>query len=303
MTDRDVRLAQVLDRLTPPLPEYRHDWQDVLARAAQGRRYRLTRSSRRLGVLALAVVAGVVGVVLGVTTPWKSAPRLIEANVVGRAEAALALPSGTVLHMKLEDSYSDGSGQATRITTELWLSHDGKFHGFVDDPTLGQRVEIGGTQDLRRSVEYDPGANAIGPGLVGGTFYSFGDDVRVLRRQLARGVATAAGETTIGGRQVLRIRLKSVGLDCKPVVDYLFVDPKTYYPVEYRVTDFGSRGGTKPPTNYYRIPAVRRFQTFERLPATAANLRLTSIEAMHPTAKVYPPVTTKPPVPPCASPR
>ena len=52
-----------------------------------------------------------------------------------------------------------------------------------------------------------------------------------------------------------------------------------------------------------RIPAVRRFRTFERLPATAASLRLTSIEAMHPTAKVYPPVTTRPALPPCASPR
>jgi hypothetical protein len=302
MTDRDVRLAQVLDRFTPALPEYRHDWQDVLGRA-QSRRYRLARPSRRLGVLAVAVVAGVVAVTLGVTTPWKSAPGLVEAQVVGRAEAALALPSGTVLHMKLEDSSRDASGKPTTITTELWLSHDGVFHGFVDDPTVGERVEIGGTQDLRRSVEYDPRTNAIGPGLVGGTFYSFGDDVRVLRRQLARGAATADGETTIGGRRVLRIRLRSVGPDCKPVADYLFVDPKTYDPVEYRVTDFGSRAGTKPPTTYYRIPAIRRFRTFERLPATSANLRLSSIEAMHPTAKVYPPVTTRPPLPPCASPR
>jgi hypothetical protein len=164
-------------------------------------------------------------------------------------------------------------------------------------------VEIGGTQDLRRSVQYDPRTNAIGAGLVVPMFYSFGDDVQVLRRQLARGAATADGQTTIGGRQMLRIRLKSVGPDCKPVVDYLFVDPKTYDPVEYRVTDFGSRAGTKPPTTYYRIPAVRRFRVFERLAATPANLRLTSIEAMHPTAKVYPSPTTRPALPPCASPR
>jgi hypothetical protein len=298
MTDRDVRLVRVLDRFTPALSEYRHDWQDVLGRA-QGRRYRRARPSRRIGVLAVAIVVGVVAVALGVTTPWKSAPGLVEAQVVGRAEAALALPSGTVLHMKLTDS----SPSEPTITTELWLNHDGEFHGFVDDPAVGQRVEIGGTQDLRRSVEYDPRTNAIGPRLVGGTSYSFADDVRVLKRQLARGAATFDGETTIDGRRVLRIRLKSVGPDCKPVVDYLFVDPKTYDPVEYRVTDFGSRAGTKPSTTYYRIPAVRRFRTFERLPATSANLRLTSIEAMHPTAKVYPPVTTRPALPPCASPR
>jgi hypothetical protein len=301
MTDRDVRLAQVLDRLTPALPEYQHDWQDVLQRA-QSRRRRRVRQSSRVGLL-IAVAAAVVGVALGLTTPWESAPRLIEAKVVGRAEAALTLSSGTVLHMKLEDSFRDELGQPTTITTELWLNRNGEFHGFVDDPTLGRRVEIGGTQDLRRSVEYDPRTNAIGPGLVGGTFYSFGDDVRVLRRQLARGSAIFAGETKVGDRQVVRIRLKSVGPDCKPVVDYLFVDPRTYDPVEYRVTDFESRAGTKPPTTYYRIPAVRRFRTFERLPATSANLRLTSIEAMHPDAKVYPPVATTPPLPSCASPR
>jgi hypothetical protein len=205
--------------------------------------------------------------------------------------------------MKLEDSFRDGLGQPTTIAIELWVSHDGEFHGFVDDPSIGQRVEIGGTQDLLRAVQYDPRTNAIGPGLVVAMFYSFGDDVQVLRRQLARGAATADGQTTIARRQVLRIRLKSVGLDCKPVVDYLFVDPRTYQPVEYRVTDFGSRAGTKPPTTYYRIPAVRRFSVFERLAATPANLRLTSIEAMHPTAKVYPLPTTKPALPRCASPR
>jgi hypothetical protein len=299
MTDRDPRLGEVLDRLTPPLAEYHYDWRDVLARA-QRESYRPALPSRRLGVL-IALVAGIVAVTLTATTPWKGAPTLVEANVVGRAEAALALPSGTVLHMRLEDSSTDGPGRPTVITTELWLDHDGEFHGFVDDPSVGRRVEIGGTQDLRRSVEYDPRTNAIGPGLVGGTFYSFGDDVRVLRRQLARGAATVDGETTVAGRHVVRIRLKSVGADCKPVVDYLFVDPRTYQPVEYRVTDFGSRAGTTPPTTYYRIPVVRRFRTFERLPATSANLRLTSIEAMHPTAKVYPPPTTRPERPRCLS--
>jgi hypothetical protein len=300
VTDRDVRLARALDRLTPALPEYQHDWQDVLGRA-QSRPHRLARPSRRVAIGVAFAVVGAVAVALGVTTPWESGPRFLEAKVVGRAQAALALSSGTVLHMKLEDNYKD-NGRPTTITTELWLNHRGEFHGFVDDPIVG-RVEIGGTQDLGRSVEYDPRTNAIGPGLVGGTFYSYGDDVRVLRKELARGAATADGETTIDGRKVVRIRLKSVGPDCKPVVDYLFVDPKTYYPVEYRVIDFGSRSGTKPHTTYYRIPAVRRFQTFERLPATPANLRLTSIEAMHPSAKVYPPVSTRPALPPCASPR
>ena len=103
MTDRDVRLARALDRFTPALPDYQHDWQDVLGRA-QSRRHRLARPSRRFAIaVAVAVVAGV-GVALGVTTPWQSEPRFLEAKVVGRAEAALALPSGTVLHMMVKDT-------------------------------------------------------------------------------------------------------------------------------------------------------------------------------------------------------
>jgi hypothetical protein len=295
-TDRDAAVLEVLERLTPRLPHYPHDWEDVLERARPGRSRRVA-PRRRLAV-AIAVLATAVAVALGLTTPWTHAPGIIDKHIVARAEAALTLPAGTVLHMKWEDAEA---GNSTTSTFEIWLGHDGRFHGFVTDGATGQRVEIGGTEDLRQSVEYDPRTNAIGNGLVNGMSYSIGDDVAVLRRELAKGMAIADGEATIDGQRVARIRLDSTGLDCKPVVDYLFVDPKTFYPVEYRVTVFASRGSTTPHVTYARAPLVRRFRTFERLPATPANRRLTSITALHPTAKVYATPTTRPPVPPCAT--
>jgi hypothetical protein len=297
-TDRDPAVLEVLERLTPRLPDYPHDWEDVLERARPGRSRRGAFAPRRRFAVAIAVLATAVAVALGVTTPWTHAPGIIDKHIVARAEAALTLPAGTVLHMKWEDAEA---GNPTTTTFEIWLGHDGLYHGFVTDGATGQRVEIGGTEDLRRSVEYDPRTNAIGTGLVNGMSYSIGDDVAVLRKELAKGMATADGETTIDGQRVARIRLHSIGLDCKPVVDYLFVDPKTFYPVEYRVTVFASRGSTTPHVTYARAPLVRRFRTFERLPATPANRRLTSITALHPTAKVYATPTTRPPVPPCAT--
>lgn len=122
--------------------------------------------------------------------------------------------------------------------------------------------------------------------------YAFGDPVDVLRRELAEGTATHAGHATIGGRRVERIRLRLNGLDCKAVVRYLFVDPRTSEPVEYRVTIFLPN----------RVPLVRRFLTYVRLPATGANVRRTDIRAAHPTAKVYPPPSTRPAIPACAGP-
>jgi hypothetical protein len=279
MNDRDTALAEVLERITPRHP-YERDWDDVLDRADRRRRPRLVAA-------AAIALAGAATAVLAVTTPWNGGP-----DIVARAEAALVTPAGTVLHVKMTDTYKDNLGRVVSIPTELWLDSRGRFHGFVTDPDAG-RIEIGGTRDVRRSVQYDPRTNAIGPGLVTNMFYAFGDPVAALRTELRRGHASAAGEATVAGRKVARIRLGLVGVDCKPVVDYLFVDAKTYRPVEFRVIVFLPN----------RAQLVRRFSTYEQLPATAASLRLTDIRAVHPTAKVYPPSPYSGGGPPaCASP-
>ena len=52
----------------------------------------------------------------------------------------------------------------------------------------------------------------------------------------------------------------------------LYVDPATFYPVEIHNPEF--RG----------VSSVTRFLTFEYLPRTPANLKLTDIRAQHPDA-------------------
>ncbi len=152
-------------------------------------------------------------------------------------------------------------------------------------------VEIGGSRSLRASVQYSRTLNAIGPGLVTNMHYLFADPVAALRRDLADGDATVDGRAEIGGQTATRIRLPLVGADCKPVTDYLFVDPNTFRPIEYRVVVFLPK----------RANLTRSFSTYQLLPATADNLRLTDLKAVHPSAKVYPPTPYRPAAPACAS--
>jgi hypothetical protein len=290
MPDRDQELAAALDRLTPRLASYPLDWEDVLQRAHPRREPRTKTSSLRLLSAALAIGIGAVAVGLLLTTPWNGGSSIIE-----RAQAALT-PAGSVLHLKWQDSYREpGIGMHT-VTTEIWLDSQGRWHGFTSDPSTGQKVEVGGTHELRQSVQYDPATNAIGPGLVTGMFYIFGDPVAYIRNQLRTGRATADGETIIDARAVKRIRLRVAEPvernECKTVTDDLFIDASSYQPVEFRATIFLPQ----------RVLLVRRFLSYQRLPTTTVNLRLTDIRAAHPTAKVYPASPYRPGVPACASP-
>jgi hypothetical protein len=290
--DRDAGLGEALERLTPPLAAYELDWEEVLERAAAHRSHFGPMTSRRRGTVLAVIVAAVVAIALTVTTPWSGGPGIVEL-----ARAALTLPPGSVLHIEWEDT-----SPIDNNTTEAWIESRGRFHGFVTDTSTGQRVEVGGTRDLGQSVSYDPATNAIGAFLAG-PLRAVSDDVAVLRKHLAEGTATAAGDTKIGGRAVKRIRLQLGGADCKPTVHYLFVDPRTYEPVEYRLIVFAARRSSPAPNaaaSYRRVPLVRRFLTYDRLPATPANLRLTDIRAAHPTAKVYPPPPFKVGGPSCA---
>ena len=91
----------------------------------------------------------------------------------------------------------------------------------------------------------------------------------------------------LDGRTLRRIRIDPPS-DClfpscprKP--NYAYVDPETFYPVQFECEDCG---GIAPPGRpVLRLHMVTRFLTYEPLlPRTAANLALTDIQAQHPDA-------------------
>jgi hypothetical protein len=107
------------------------------------------------------------------------------------------------------------------------------------------------------------------------------DPVSVLRAAIADGRAHEAGSTQLDGRSVLRIDLdlpKHPPADAPPlpanapmfhVEAYAYVEPETFRPIEIT---FGR-------DSY-------RFLAYEYLPASAANLALTSVRAQHPNADI-----------------
>jgi hypothetical protein len=229
-----------------------------------------------LGGAALAVAAAAA---LFFTTPWSNSPSFLE-----RAQAALTLPQGMILHMKWGEPPEPGC--TVRSTAELWLDayservggqryravvHD-PFDPFKDryhQPPLAtpcfaaSTYEIGGftNGDVFRFV---PPNKLVDTRLRGGPppNLALPDNLAALRRALRTGNARDEGRTKRDGRTVEHIRLKWGDA---------YVDPDTFYPVEISGAgdDFGGEF---------------HFKVYEYLPRTAANLALTNIGAQHPHA-------------------
>jgi hypothetical protein len=114
-------------------------------------------------ILALAAAAAAAGTALFVTAPWKSSPGFLE-----RAQAALTLPEGRILHAKWQyiRTSKDFGCTVTLSPNELWadlaeprayreIQHELPRDGVVDRRTIactgGFRTETGGTPSGFRS--------------------------------------------------------------------------------------------------------------------------------------------------------
>ena len=80
-------------------------------------------------IVACAALVGVSAIALFVSAPWKASPGFLE-----RAQAALAPPAGTVLHMKWEEGVGSidrtcvftrfGPGMVSRGPHEAWVDQE-----------------------------------------------------------------------------------------------------------------------------------------------------------------------------------
>jgi hypothetical protein len=257
---------------------------------------RVLRSIRRRpgrAAVAVAILVGASAAALFVSSPWKSSPGFLE-----RAQAALTLPEGRILHAKLQ--YTRTSKEfgctVTLSPNELWadlsdprayreIHHELPRDGVVDRRTIactgGSRTETGGTPSgsLRfvppNTLEY------FGPGRTGPS----ADEVTILREAFAQGRAHDEGLTELDGRVLRRIRLDCLYPPCRGPRDYWYVDPETFLPVQFEAPHsygIGPPGGGA--TLWFDMEG--RYLTYEYLPRTAANLALTDIRAQHPDATV-----------------
>jgi hypothetical protein len=251
-------------------------------------------------VLALAVVAGAAVAALFVGSPWKSSPGFLE-----RAQAAVAPPEGSILHLRLVRSVTSGGfeGEGCTVTTgadELWIDQmpPHGWRAFVSDhlwtevpgaDSPGFVCASRGVTELGSSDDAPETLMFVAPDtlLFSPQHYLTppGDPeyVAKLREAIASGRAHDEGTTVLDGRTVERIRFEPT---C-PVppctgTSYAYVDPETFFPVrEEWPTGYAT---VAPDGRVHRFDVVVRYLTFEYLPRTAANLALTDIRAQHPDA-------------------
>lgn len=260
-------------------------------------RTRGTNGLRALGrlrymVVACAALVGVSAIALFVTAPWKASPGFLE-----RAQAALAPPAGTVLHMRWEEGVGSidptcvfsrfGPGWISRGPHEAWVDQEPPHNwrlvmAWADGsgecgPDAVKRDESGGDLDSGMEFLYvPPDQLAIWPLGEGGRPP---DPVTELREAISAGRAHLEGRTQLAGRTVERIRIDPWGCPtCPLTASYAYVDPETFYLVgtdRPSVTDQAGRTGK----------IVQRYLTYEYLPRTPSNIALADIQAQHPDAR------------------
>jgi hypothetical protein len=267
------------------------------------------RPNRVLLALSAVSVAAVIAL-LFVSPPWADSPEFLE-----KAQAALTPPAGMVLHQEWEATSSSSKyGCTVTRPTEVWLHQKfpykyRAFHNHVGpdylpvppDPPVdlrelacapGTPIEIGGTLECPGygcpvTYKFVPPNEIV---VQGGTFGLDPDPVDRLRDAIRDGRAHQQGTTEVNGHIVERIRLDPM-TPCPPFAPgcendrgYVYVDRETFHPVRIEGVGYITTPG-KPSV---RLNVVVRYQTYEYLPPTPANLALTDLHAQHPNATEEP---------------
>jgi hypothetical protein len=213
---------------------------------------------------AAVAVAGASLVTLLVTgAPGSGGTPNANAAIVHRADAALTPPPHMIFHTVVE-----GRGFATEnweLTSPPYSMVASK--GRIDAPnpqvaTSGNVVSwwVPATNTIYRQTARKP-------------LMPFDNPLAEVRSELRAGQARVLGTATIDGRQTYEIEFGLNGqFDSHSLVAY--VDRSTYRPV--------ALSDPQPDGTVLRLKVTE----FEYLPATRANLRLLSLTALHPDARV-----------------
>jgi hypothetical protein len=301
MIDLDPKITVLLDQHTPRIND-EGDWSRVLRDAdvtqPHGRPAHAWRRRATALVAAAAVVAA--GSLTGISLIGGSS------SILERARAAVTVTSGQVLHERIV--FSPRSGRAVG-QAEVWVQgaapHQYRLvsHAYAPGRGVPAHSEQGGTLDTPiighryapTTDTYDARTNTInrlsfGPLRAGLPF----DPATAIRDALASGKAHVDGNREIAGKRVIVIQLTSlasdgIGWGVKPGgtgTATVLVNTRTYTPIQI---EFHHLSGASQllGTPYFggTLTLIERFQIFERIPGTAANLQLTSLSAQHPTAK------------------
>jgi hypothetical protein len=227
----------------------------------------LVRRPRRIA-LRLALIAAVAGAgALGVVSALPGD----DPSAVARAAAVLNPPGDTILHTVVVTTTIDRTGTRSAGRTESWQRNAPPY----DAREISDGRELATANG--RPEAYLPRTNTIytlAPGSIAPAPARDTGFPGRMRELVRLGEAREAERLIVGGREAVRIVSSDAKLE-------LVVDAETFAPIELRTV--GDDGTT----------VVSRFETYELLPATPANLALLSLRAQHPDAVVKPGVTVE----------
>jgi hypothetical protein len=257
-----------VNTLPTSLVHFESQLEDAIRRDHRRRPRRLALRLAVVGVAAAAMSLGVLSALPG-----------DDPSAVARAAAVLNPTADTVLHTVVVTTRVDPDGTRSTGRTEAWQQNSPPYDGREVSGTGNHSREIATANG--RPEAYVALTNTIytvvpGTKLPPASRPDTGEQrlVRYMRNLLASGEAREDGRLAVGGREAIRI----VSSDSKLT---LVVDAESFEPIEWHsVSDEGSR-------------LVSRFETYELLPATPANLALLSLRAQHPDAAVEPGVTVE----------
>jgi hypothetical protein len=258
----DTKFRAALDELHPALEDLEPDWERIVADAAPRR--------RRRGPLAVAVAAA--GLLAIGLLPGES---VRPASAVERAAAALAPADGTILHTVTITTTGDRAGR-----TETWqeTSHPYDyrqvtyFRGGTRETASANGRPQAYLSTTNTISTLPPGEEAPAPSPIDTVEKRLTDHMLELLR---------SGEAREAGRVGDAIRIVATEQEMS-----MLVDAQTFRPIELRTV------GENP-----RAVVTTRFETYERLPATAANRALLSLRAQHPDARTDHGISIDPPRP------
>jgi hypothetical protein len=261
------------------LVHFQEELETAIRRVGERRRRRLVTRGVVAATAAAAVALGVLSALPG-----------SEPSVVERAAAALRGSDGTILHTILVGTLMRPDGKATEVRIETWQASSAPHDQRQITVAGGRRLEAATANGIAQL--YDPQTNTIyaspetkagGPvgapkpgetkppaarsGKADASAASAGDSYRAkILGLLDAGRLRDAGWVSVAGERAIRLASDDGSVT-------LLVEPGTYQPIEWRVTENGTT-------------AVARFPTYDRLPANDTSAALLSLRAQHPDATV-----------------
>ena len=187
-----------------------------------------------------------------------------DAATLRRIAAAVTPAPGTILHERALVTKGDDAPQVY----ELWQQ--------ASDPSAARWIKFGHelSSDGKNMSEYDSSSNTITVTADEASASTPAVDLaQMLRSLVDAGSARVDGVTTVNGISVYKITVHDAPGPVENGTAYVARD--TYFPVLIE-----SRGGS------CDCDETIRFQAYEYLPGSLANLRLLDLPAQHPGARV-----------------